>query len=94
MPRFTVPAEDVFLVSEDMVRAVPGGYGGPAVQRLAQFEDIVDRLIQEQQDISAEMDRLHIAGKEKSVKFRELFATKMLNNSMLSRFQAHGIGQE
>lgn len=93
MARYTQPGADGPIISLDNISTLPNGIGGPAVQRLAQFEDLYDHIVAEQERITREMEALRLNGKEKSVKFRELFANKLLNNSMLTHFQAYGIDQ-
>lgn len=49
----------------------------------SRWEDMTERLEQEQADIAAQLERLRGAGKEKSVRFRELFARKLTVSTML-----------
>lgn len=50
-----------------------------AVARLAAYEDLHDRVLNEQANIPAQLETLRAAGKEKTVTFREL-ATRKLQN--------------
>ena len=51
--------------------------------RLGRWEDMAEQLEKEQTDISAQLESLRRAGKEKSVRFRELFARKLTVSTML-----------
>ena len=44
---------------------------------------MAEQLEQEQADIAAQLETLRKAGKEKSVRFRELFARKLTISTML-----------
>ena len=44
---------------------------------------MAEQLEQEQADIAAQLETLRHAGKEKSVRFRELFARKLTISTML-----------
>ena len=54
-----------------------------ALMRLGRWEDMAEQLEKEQTDISAQLESLGRAGKEKSVRFRELFARKLTVSTML-----------
>ena len=64
---------------------VPPEQQAQALARLGRWEDMTERLEQEQEqaDIAAQLERLRGAGKEKSVRFRELFARKLTVSTML-----------
>lgn len=62
---------------------VPPEQQAQALARLGRWEDMTERLEQEQADIAAQLERLRGAGKEKSVRFRELFARKLTVSTML-----------
>ena len=44
-----------------------------------------------QSEYDAQMEKLRAEGREKSVKFRELFAQKLTNAAFLSMLQARGL---
>ena len=54
-----------------------------AMQRLGCWEGMAEQLEQEQAAVAAEMEALRGRGKEKSVRFRELFARKLTVANML-----------
>ena len=66
-----------------------GGFAqGEAIERLAQYEDMCEELQAQQQALALQMEKLRAEGREKSVKFRELFAQKLTNAAFLSMLQA------
>ena len=54
-----------------------------AITRLGRWEDMMEQLEREQAEISALLEELRAAGKEKSVRFRESFARKLTVSTML-----------
>ena len=63
--------------------SLPAELQARALMRLGRWEDMADQLEKEQTDISAQLESLRRAGKEKSVRFRELFARKLTVSTML-----------
>ena len=65
----------------DCVHMAGGFAQGEAIERLALYEDLCEE----------QMETLRAEGREKSVKFRELFAQKLTNAAFLSMLQAKGL---
>lgn len=63
--------------------SLPAELQARALMRLGRWEDMAEQLEKEQTDISAQLESLRRAGKEKSVRFRELFARKLTVSTML-----------
>ena len=63
--------------------SLPAELQARALMRLGRWEDMADQLEKVQTDISAQLESLRRAGKEKSVRFRELFARKLTVSTML-----------
>lgn len=63
--------------------SMPAELQARALMRLGRWEDMAEQLEKEQTDISAQLESLRRAGKEKSVRFRELFARKLTVSTML-----------
>ena len=63
--------------------SLPAELQARALMRLGRWEDMAEQLQKEQTDISAQLESLRRAGKEKSVRFRELFARKLTVSTML-----------
>ena len=67
------------------------GYGGRAVERLAALENVYEGLLQTQQQIAAELQELRAAGKIKTLRFKELMASKLTNQNTISLFESQGL---
>lgn len=85
MARFTrkMSGKEYYVVAKDKIARVHEGYTGEAVEKLARFENFYDELVASQEEISKELEMLRNEGKEKSVRFRELFGKKLMNNNTL-----------
>lgn len=80
---YTVELPDIVPIKE--------GYGGDAIEKLANYENLRERIEEEQKQISQELDKLRSQGKSKSVKFREGMSKKLMNSYVLSIFQANDL---
>jgi hypothetical protein len=85
--------ENSYIVSTDSNRAKPNGYAGEAIDKLAKFEDFFDDLQTNQSKISDEMEMLRQQDKSHSPRFKELFARKMINNSILILLKQYGLNE-
>jgi len=83
MKRLTIKNNAKFTVSESDLPE--------AFRRLAAFEDIYDELTSSMSTIPAELTKLKAAGKEKTIRYRELFGQKLVNNQIIALFERHGI---
>ena len=59
--------------------------------RLAKFETIYKEISDNMTSIPAELEKLKAAGKEKTVRYKELFGQKLMNNYVAALFERHGI---
>lgn len=92
MPRLTAKnASGEYTASQSLVTLGEDGLTGPLVDRLAAFEDLQESVLQKQAELSEEMERLRLAGKEKSARFRECMGRKLSNSYLLSLMQAQGL---
>lgn len=83
-----------YMVDTDKIKQTidgPAGYSGEAIEKLAKFENFYDDLIEKQNQISIELEMLRNEGKEKSVRFREIFGNKLMNNNTLILLKAYGL---
>ncbi|HZX46624.1 MAG TPA: hypothetical protein VFF83_05080 [Clostridia bacterium] len=80
-----------YVVDEDKIKQVAGGYSGEAVERLAAFENMYENLIKGQSEISEELERLRREGKKNSYKFRELMGKKLINSNTLIILKNYGL---
>ena len=91
MERITHRINTCAKAPQDSVEMADGAVQGTAIERLAQYEDLCEELLAKQSKIAQQMEELRMQGREKSVKFRELFAQKLTNASFLSLLQAKGL---
>ena len=72
-----------------ITRKTKNGYSIPpelqesATARLGQWEDMIESLEREYEEISLQLENLRTTGKGKSVRFRELLARKLTVSTML-----------
>jgi hypothetical protein len=93
MKRLTsIDNDKTFIVKLDAIRSNPYGYAGEAIDKLAKFEDFFSDLQSNQTKITEEMERLRDQDKSHSPRFKELFAKKMVNNSIFIFLKQYGLG--
>jgi len=61
------------------------------MDRLEAFEAIYTELSDNITTIPTELEKLKAAGKEKTVRYKELFGQKLMNNYVVALFERHGI---
>ena len=84
MKRITTNATDGGCVAAPgSVQACEGGWRGPAIDRLAAFEELVDTLDRRVREIPEELAALRAQGREKTVRARELTGEKMMAQMLL-----------
>lgn len=94
MERLTRPISGGYFIEEHMVQRSGEGYDGEAVERLARFENMLERLLKEHDDTATQLEMLRKDGKEKSVTFKQLLAKKLMNSNVLVMLEASGIKTE
>jgi len=62
------------------------------MSRLAAFEAVYDEIADGLTSIPLELGRLRAKGKQKTVRYKELFSQKLMNDYLVSLFERHGIG--
>ena len=71
---------------------VADGHGNKELtEKLAKFENMYDALCLEQSKILAEMEKMRLAGKTKTVTYQQLIADKLMVMNLLGRFQIYGL---
>jgi len=83
MTRFTRKIDGQFIVRDGNMSA--------AIQRLGQFEDAYEALMTEQEQIPVILEELRANGKEKTVRYRETMARKLVNRTIMMFFEEHGL---
>ena len=94
MKRLTAKTPEGWVIPQGELVPLDGGMGGPAARRLAAFEEMAQRLLNQQEELSARLEGLRREGKTKTVQFRELMGKKLMNTQMLSFLQAYGLLEE
>jgi len=59
--------------------------------RLAAYEDIYDELVGNTLAIPLELEKLKAEGKEKTVRYKEMFGQKLIDTRIKALFERHGI---
>ena len=59
--------------------------------RLKAFEDMLAAILKQYDDTTEKMMELKAEGKEKTVTYRQLFASKLQLQAMLSYYRAYGL---
>ena len=59
--------------------------------RLSAFEAVYEELANSINTIPAELEKLKADGKEKTVRYKELFGQKLMNNYIVALFERHRI---
>ncbi len=91
MGRLTKAEGGGYTISRESIQECAIGYTGEAVEMLAKFENMLERLLKERDETAAQLDKLRKEGKEKSVTFKQLLARKLTNSNMLALLESHGI---
>ena len=87
MERLTVLGMDGrYSVTDDEINS--------AIQKLGLFEDAYDDLIASIERIPSELEEMRVQGKEKTVRYKETVAQKLINNSILAFFERHGFNMD
>ncbi|MBK5251741.1 MAG: hypothetical protein JJE29_03795 [Peptostreptococcaceae bacterium] len=68
-----------------------GGYSGEAIDRLAKFENLLEDMLGQKEKLPGELAKLREEGKEKSYRFREIFAKKLTIEALLTIMKDFGI---
>jgi len=78
-------------IRTDTGYSVPDSELSEAFHRLAAFEDIYEELADNAVMIPLELEKLKTAGKEKTVRYKEMLGQKLIENHIRAMFQRHGI---
>lgn len=84
MSRLTKLREDnKTYVSKHIDEKLKEGYSGDAIEKLAKFENLLDHLIEQHEELPKELEVLRNEGKIKSYKLREVFGQKLTIEAFL-----------
>jgi len=62
-----------------------------AIHKLGKFEDAYDNLMSSQTQIPLDLEKMRMEGKEKTIRYKEIMAQKLINNSIVMFFEKHGL---
>ncbi len=62
-----------------------------ALERLADYEDMLEALLAERHEIEKTLERLKAGGKSATVTYRQLLANKLMVMNLISRFEIYGM---
>lgn len=80
-----------YFVDDTKIRHDISGYSGEAVMKLAKFENMYESLVEKQNQIVKEMEKLKSEGKTNSVRFKQLLVNKITNKDMIALFETYGL---
>ncbi|MEG0520306.1 MAG: hypothetical protein RR520_03935 [Erysipelotrichaceae bacterium] len=60
-------------------------------ERLNSFEKMLEDIILQQKEIPLELEELRLAGKTKTLRFRELVSRKLMNEEILCLFNKYNL---
>ncbi len=83
--------EGSYVTGAAQISAEGEEWGGPAIRRLATFEELYEELLAEQERIGERLEQLRQADKKNSVQFKELLGKKLMNTNTISLFKAYGL---
>ena len=89
MERITKQAPGGYWVEPDAVLPREQGFGGAAIENLARMENLYEDLCRQQERIAGELEALRLAGKQKTVRFRQLLANKVTNQNIIVMLEMH-----
>ncbi|NCC76241.1 MAG: hypothetical protein EOM08_07400 [Clostridia bacterium] len=83
--------ENAYTIEASLVELAGLSCSGPAIDRLARFENAYDSLRARQETIATDLEQLRSQGRTHSVSFKQLLAEKLMNQSILVLFRSHGL---
>jgi hypothetical protein len=78
-------ADDGSLIRNDEV------YTGELIERLAKFENMLEHIMKEHEELPKELQALRDAEKTKTYKYREVFTRKLMNDSFVVELMGFGL---
>jgi hypothetical protein len=87
MERLTYLNDKIYSIKKESVNINENEVSGIAINRLAAFENLYFDLIKQQNEITAELEKLKAEDKQKTVKYRELFGKKLVNQNLIFIFE-------
>ena len=96
MERYTHKSADNqrYILDVDRLIQTDEGYFGDAIALLGRFEEFYQDLILDQKNISNQLEALRMLEKTKTLRYRELFTQKLINQSILLHLEKYGLKEE
>lgn len=95
MKRYTQHLNQQYIISSTDVVELPDlQLSGPAIDRFGRCEDFLELIRQEREAILTEMDRLRERQQTKSVRFRELFISKLVYANIEAQLAHCGLNED
>lgn len=90
MERLTRKTDDnIYVVDEASIKRAENGYSGDAIDKLARLEDMYEKLVSKEREITEEMETLRIDGRMHTDRYRHLEGVKITNNTMKMLFEKY-----
>jgi hypothetical protein len=86
-----VDRQEIYVVEDEKIKHDLRGYSGEAVDKLAKFENFYEDLLAKQETYIRELDQLRSEDKTRTVKFRQTFANKLINQDLLILLKKYGL---
>lgn len=94
MKRFTLHrGEHYFIPDTELTEGPDHTLSGPAVDQLGHCEDFLELIRKEREAILSEMERLRARNQTKSVRFRELFISKLVYANIEAQLAHCGLSE-
>jgi hypothetical protein len=95
MKRYTHESSDKqYLLDIDQLISTEEGFTGDAVALLARFEDFYHDLLSDQIEIARQLEELKTMEKTKTLRYKELFTQKLINQNFLIHLRKYGFDEE
>lgn len=93
MERFTRLSEDrkKYVADAGSIEVSEGICQGELIERLAKFENMLEHIMKEHEELPKELQALRDAEKTKTYKYREVFTRKLMNDSFVVELMGFGL---
>lgn len=91
MEKYTQKSKNGRAIPRAFLTETAEGYIGPAADRLAALEELMQSLLAERESLAQELAQLRAEGRIKTTRFNQLLARKLTISQMMSAFRAFGV---
>lgn len=89
MNKLTKKVGNICIVDKEYVEPNDLGYQGIAIHKLFQMEKFIEDILEEQKEISRQLELLRSMGDTKSYKFREQLGHKLVNGAIINKLEQY-----